>query len=374
MHVMDLTTYYPPHVGGVEAYACAFHEHLLSRNPSDRVTVLTSDLASHAGRSLQFDGRKLVLRYRAIEPITSFALPRQSLRAILRRSMIDPPDVVLSHTRFYPASWCAGRIARRFGARWIHIEHGSGPVQSGGGGARRVSNLYDQTLGKQVLRQADQVIAVSMAAQAFVSSLAGRDAVVMRRGITPPADPWTPPQDGSRPTVLYVGRLVDGKGIFDLIEALSSMQVRLVVVGDGPERARIIQRANELGVRVELAGTLPSESVMEMMRKSDVFVNPSHSEGLPTTVLEAASLGMPIIATDVGGSNEIIVHTRSGLLVPPRRVDRLREALCDVLADKAFAASLGTVARDATRTGFSWNGLEAVIREWAGSNVGRSPS
>jgi glycosyltransferase involved in cell wall biosynthesis len=115
-----------------------------------------------------------------------------------------------------------------------------------------------------------------------------------------------------------VGRLVPWKQVDGLIEALNEIpELGLVVVGDGPERPRLERIAQELGVsgRVYFAGQRSKRETLSLMAACDLFVLNSTYEGLPHTVLEAMALGLPVIATAVGGTPEVVRDGETGLLI-----------------------------------------------------------
>ena len=91
------------------------------------------------------------------------------------------------------------------------------------------------------------------------------------------------------------------------------------------------------------------------MAHSDIFVNPSYSEGLPSSVLEAASCCKPIIATDVGGTSEIIKHGGTGILIKPHDVNQLAIELMNLLEHPFEARQMGIRAMQSINGQFSWN-------------------
>jgi glycosyltransferase involved in cell wall biosynthesis len=136
-----------------------------------------------------------------------------------------------------------------------------------------------------------------------------------------------------------VGRLIPHKGIDQIIETLPMLPgVELLVIGDGPERAALEARARALGcdARVIFGGGLPPAEVVAQLRKADAFVLNSRYEGLPHVVLEAFAAGLPVVATAVGGTPELVREGESGLLVSPGDVVRLRAAIQTVLEDRAL--------------------------------------
>ena len=133
-------------------------------------------------------------------------------------------------------------------------------------------------------------------------------------------------------SVLYVGGITPSKGIWDLLLAASKMPdvvfwfVGEPVTGIQPQIEQFIQD-HMLDGRVKLLGAKHNREVRELMLKSDVFCLPSYGEGLPVSVLEAMSCGMPVVATSVGGIPEIVTPDMGGYLIAPSDVESLVGAL-----------------------------------------------
>lgn len=140
-----------------------------------------------------------------------------------------------------------------------------------------------------------------------------------------------------------------GKGHDDLLAALQlvprDVDLRVVLAGDGPLRGELERRARAAGLvpsRVVFAGFV--DDVAGLLAASDVVVQPSHFDALPTALIQALAAGLPVVATDVGGIPEIITP-EVGVLVPPGDVQALAGALVDVAADSGLRQSLGAAAR-----------------------------
>ena len=361
LRVLVMAPYYPPHVGGVERYAWELNEQLAAHPEVERVTVLAPRLPSSSPE--REGGAHAVIRFPAREAVPNYPIPavwRRRLWSILR-GQARRHDVVVCHTRFFMPSLFALAMARLARKPLVHIEHGSDFVQLGGTPTGLVAAGYDRTLGRLVLRGATAVAAVSSAAAGFVERLAGREAVVVRRGVDPgEIDAIQPSAElrelaGGRLCVTFVGRLLASKGVTDLLEAFESLGRRdavLCIVGEGPERAALEARA---GPDVLFLGARSWHETIAMVKESAVVANPSHTEGLPTAVLEAAFAGRAIAATDVGGTREVVEHGASGLLVPARDPKALSRALEELLAEPALRARFGERARAAVVGRFRWD-------------------
>lgn len=368
LRLLIFSPYFPPHVGGLEGYVSDLDDVLLRSGEVDEITVFTPWLPAEGPLRERRGQGYLVVRYPAIELIPNFPVPRLWRREPWRALRSIHPsgnDVFVSHTRFFLTSALALVCARLLRRPLLHVEHGSDYVQLSGRLPRMAARVYDLLLGRWLLRHADGVVAISHAAAVFVDRLSGREVPVVHRGM------WTErleavQPDGEvlawaagRPVVSFVGRLIDGKGVPDLLHAYAQSPLEAVVyiVGDGPRRVELEALAEQLGVsaRVKFLGYLPEERAWGVIRASDVVVNPSYTEGLPTSVLEAALLSRAILATDVGGTPEIIEDGVGGLLFKARDVEALRSGLERLLGDPELRERMGDRARTDAVGRFDWN-------------------
>ncbi len=268
-----------------------------------------------------------------------------------------------------------GEVRRLCHDRRIDIVHIHTPVTSGvpkmmlaarSGGARAEIVTYHQVqLHRSGLRRrmvnrlaqrwfARHTIAVGHAVADSLASQAGLDRArveVIYNGVEPypAAEPRTTVvvRDDGEVWAGYFGRLAAEKGLGTLLDALAllagrSPVIRVVIVGDGYERAALIARANELalGDTVLFAGY--RDDARTIMREVDFMVHPPLFEGLPYALIEAAEAGLPIVATNVpGGISEVVAHGVNGLLVPPGDPRALAEALATLAGDPALRARLG---------------------------------
>jgi colanic acid/amylovoran biosynthesis glycosyltransferase len=143
--------------------------------------------------------------------------------------------------------------------------------------------------------------------------------------------------------LLAVGRLTQNKGQAVLLEALAELRARnvdarLTIVGDGPKREELEGLARRLGLAeaVHFAGALGQDRVTDLYEAADIFVHASFAEGLPVVLMEAMAHRLPVVATNVMGTGELVRSGESGVLVPPGRPDELARAI-EVLAGDSDA-------------------------------------
>lgn len=169
----------------------------------------------------------------------------------------------------------------------------------------------------------------------------------------------TPDRRAPRPgRILAVARLVDKKGLDDLVQAVGVVGTRghdvtLELVGDGPLRDRLVALAREHDVDLELAGSLPHEQVVERYTTASVFALPcvvadtGDRDGLPTSVLEAMASGVPVVTTAVTGLADLVRDGDTGLVVDQHDHVGLADALERVLVDDRLADRLSVAGRQA---------------------------
>ncbi|HYD36469.1 MAG TPA: glycosyltransferase [Allosphingosinicella sp.] len=185
-----------------------------------------------------------------------------------------------------------------------------------------------------------------------------------------------PPEPG---LVLHVARLVEKKGTGDLIDAVARVEgARLVVIGDGPLRARLERRARALGAPVRFLGALPATEIVGWMNRAWLLAAPSvtardgDSEGLPTVLCEAAAAGLPAVATRHSGIPEIVVDGETGLLSDEGDVDALARNISALLANPALRERMASKAGDRARSCFDLRERIARLEDHYDAITGRS--
>lgn len=158
------------------------------------------------------------------------------------------------------------------------------------------------------------------------------------------------PKPGKK--LLFVGRLAGVKGVPVLLEALTTLRdlhpdLRLTLVGDGPERAVLEAKAQVLGVAdlVDFVGYKSQDEVAEHLAQSDIFVLPSFAEGLPVVLMEALASRVPVVTTRIAGVAELVEDGVNGYLVPPGDVASLTDRLEQLLANPDTRTAMGEAGR-----------------------------
>lgn len=255
------------------------------------------------------------------------------------------------YTQVLPLAWAAGVPVRVNGRRGA-----SPPVPTGLHRAlldfagRRVSNLYVAN-------------SRALAEELVTNENVPADLIeVIANGVELPGETADPARWPARGIV--VANLIGYKGHADLIEALALLDAPppMCLVGEGPERERLIRLIDErgLGGVVRLAGAVPD--ARSVLADYQFAVLPSHAEGLPNSVLEAMAAGLPVIATAVGGVPDIVADGRTGLLVPPYAPAELATAIARLAGDPLLRQRMGAAGRAAAER---WGVEECATRHEA---------
>lgn len=359
MRICISTGIFPPDIGGPATYVPAIAAALSERGHTVSAVTL-SDSLSDNNSYYPF----AVHRIRRAQP-KWWRLP-QTIWAILRCAR--HADVVLANGLFIESALAARLIRRPLVMKVVGDWAWERAVSRNwvtGTIDEFQSRTYDlkvealKTLRALVSRQAVAVITPSRYLQRVVMGWgvrSGRLHVIHNAEAAPPVaqrGALTPFQGR---TVVTVGRLVPWKGFDRVLRVVAGLpQVRLLIVGDGPERASLESIAGNLDLkdRVIFAGQVSKDRVLSYLRAGDVFVLNSTYEGLPHVVLEAMHAGVAVIATDVGGTGELVKHGINGLLIRPDDDAGLRMALQRMLADPEKRARLAEAGRQTAANDFS---------------------
>jgi glycosyltransferase involved in cell wall biosynthesis len=345
----------------VERYTRAIFSRLVARGHA--VALVTSAIGAAAGREA-VDGIEVARL--PVLPLFSarfpVLLPGPWLREVRPWLRGFQADVVVTNTRFFPASWVGAGFALRQGLPHLHVEHGSGHIRLGGALADQLAAAIDHGPGRWVVRRATACVGVSGAVVDFLGHLGRPGAGLLPNGVDPPVDAGGRAEvraalglDASQALALYVGRVTADKGVLDLLEVLERLPgLHLAVAGDGEALPALRRRAAGLP-RLHLLGQVTPAEVQRLLGAADLFVHPSRcAEGLPSSILEAAAAGLPIVATPQGGTVEVIRSPDHGLLVPPGDAAALGSAMARLAEDAPLRARLGAAARQLVAEHFSW--------------------
>ena len=296
-----------------------------------------------------------------VRPAWYTAPPAEVLAGAVRRTVaaVDP-DVV--HAHFGPDTAFADLALRRSRYPLIGTFHGFDAsvrpevLREYGWSARR---LVDE--GPALLQRLAAIVTVSgpLREQLLTRGAPADRVHVIPCGVRPDQFRWSPPPEGG--PVLFVGRLVEKKGLADLIEAMAGVPSApsLVILGTGPDEPWLRRLAAARRVRADFRGSATSTEVRDAMRAATLVAMPSRTastgdmEGMPVVSVEAGASGRPVVGYAHSGLIESVVHGKTGLLAPERDIPGLRANLVSLLADPPRQLEFSRAARQHVVSHFS---------------------
>ena len=355
LRVLALTPDYPPDTGGIQIVA-----HRVLRHSSRlRVRIV----APRSNGASAFDAGEPL----DVARVDGAALPQKARMALLnaaavREGLRFEPDVILSfHIVTSPAAVAIKRATGAPIAQYLHADELS--TRPG--------------LARFALRNADAAIAVSRHTRELALAAGAEPGRLHRipNGVDLPNPPRRAPS--ARPTLLTVARLRDRyKGHDVLVRALPLIRARVrdarwVVLGDGPLREHIerLAAAHQVARHATFLGLLPDTERDEWLARAHVFTMPSRlrpggvgGEGFGIAYLEASAHGLPVVAGNVGGALDAVVHGETGLLVDPTDHVAVADAIADLLLDPQRAEALGRAGRERAER-FNWPRIAREVEE-----------
>lgn len=372
MRIALLADSFLPHAGGSRVYYYHIYKHLVAEF-RDRVTVLTGKVPGWE----QFDRRestesfKIIRRFKPLPNWKYHQLPKIVFPLGEAIRLVRNDNVDLIHCGdLYPQGVIGLGLKCLLGIPYLVFCHGEEITQTD---RRR----YQPYVRDRVYQRADGVVA----ANEFGVSNLRRIGVAEDRihKITPgvqcenfrpqPREPDLVDRFSlsGKVTLLTVGRLVPRKGHDVVLAALARIlnevpNVRYLIVGKGPERARLEALARELAIRdvVEFVGSVSDDKLPQFYNLCDVFVMPNRFEsdgdieGFGMVFLEASATCKPVVAGRTGGTAEAILDGVTGFLVDPQDVDELSAALKKLILNPALRYEMGSAGRRRAQTEFCW--------------------
>lgn len=227
-------------------------------------------------------------------------------------------------------------------------------------GLKLFSKLYENN-EKNLLNNVDKITAVSKSCMDELKLYYGvNDVQVVYNGVD--TDFFTPILNKNKGKyILYVGALDSLKGLIDLINSakyitFKNLSLKFILIGKGHMKKYLkkLIRKNSLENNFSLMGYLNQKKLLGYYQNASIFVLPSYHEGLPTAVLEAMSCGIPIVATAVPGTSEIIEDGETGLLVPPKSPKKLADSIMGLLDDQELIKKFSKNGRKHVEKNFNW--------------------
>lgn len=353
--ILVITPLFYPQVGGAMQYMEDLYVFLRKEHPEIEVDVL----CYNTKKTLPIEHYRGLNIYRIecwnILP-GQFAFPHVLPLIKFLWQTRGQYDLIHCNTRFFESSWWAPFYAKLVGKKIILTDHcASNPVHPNKF-VNFIANLIDQTIVRLSLFSFDHIQSISWATQKFLKEVYGVSSVLIPGGVN--LEIFTSKKSFNKtPMIIFIGRLIDTKGVKLLFQASKKFpQNKFVFVGEGPLLPYLQQEIKKKKMKnVQLTGPLMQPEVAKIMRQADIFALPSyHHEGLPLVLKEAGAAGLAVIATDAGGTREIIEHNKTGLFVEQKNQKSLEDAIKLLIDDPKLRKRLATNFNKIARQDFGW--------------------
>ena len=345
MKIVQLNPFHYPYMGGIEHRIHNIAKRLGSKH---EVIVLTARLPGTKADE-NMDG------YRVIRLTSNFMdlynppyVRTDGIKAALDK--LDP-DVIDFHYRWAPSYTRAFSSYEGPKVFTFHNTYGEGA-----GLTRSLSVLNDMLFMRHLI-QCQRIVCVS---EFVMNDLISRGIPAKMMEAIPNGIEAAKMPSIESDHILFVGRLVNTKGLPYLIKAMKQVDGRLLIVGSGPERARLERMVETLGLKdnVEFLGKVDEDRKHRLLSECLAFIMPSTFESYGIAAAEAMTYGKPVIATKIGGLPEVV--DGGGILVPPKDPQALADAMNLLLSNVQRRRSLGAIAKQKSER-YSWDTVAAEM-------------
>ena len=349
------SVYFLPHIGGIERYQYYLAKHLYN---DVKIIIVTTKYDNNLKDVEDFEYGKI---YRL--PIYSIFSKRYPIikknklyRKLMKMIKNENIDLCILNTRFQLTSLIGAKFAKKNGIANFLIEHGTSHFTVYNKVLDFLGHIYEHLLTDYIKRYVKDFYGVSKACSNWLKHYNIKSKGVLRNAIEiSEYETFKAIKDYEKKkiSILFAGRLLKDKGILLLIESYEKIiskynNIELLIAGEGPLYEEI-----EKHKEIILLGKLNHDELMKKYAETDIFINPSYSEGMPTTILEAGLMKCAVIATNVGGTPEIIEDRKDGLLCKTE-VSDITLKLEELINDENLRNYLSENLHRKVKENFSW--------------------
>ena len=362
MKFVIFSAQYLPTVGGVERYTNSLAQELIKNGHS--VAVVTSalpdvPLTETDSSGIQIFRLPCIMLMSGRFPVIK---PSKEKSAFENWFAANKPDFCVIQTRFYINSLFGAYLCHKHGVPSIVIDHSTSHLM-GGGIVGKIGDIYEHFAAHYIKKRVKGFFGVSRQCALWLRHFGIEDAGVLYNCANLEAIDKIQAADkadfGCRPQqtlIVFAARLIAEKGVLKLIDAFNSLpggtNARLVIAGTGALYEEVKHKENK---NISVLGALPFSQVIGLYKAADIFCLPTdYPEGFPTTVLEAAACGAMLIATDKGGTAEMISDDSFGILIRDNTVENLTAALSKAVTDSQYRSLCTENAHKKLMETFTW--------------------
>ena|GEM_PF-1893237 len=371
MKVVHVTFNFPPEMGGIGRYVQNLSDYLVKKN----IEVAVVTLATRLHYSCSEPKAIQVFRVKAFRLPLSDPIPINLFSVLRVLTKTRNPKILHLHGHLTFFCLFSAFFCRVLRIPYVVTHHGEG-LESGS--LSKINGIIRHNMiAKYVLRNAKLIISVTENEVEIMIKKYGLSAdkiTVIHNGVNSKqfglssASHAIPEEWSNKRVILSGGILGRVKGFEYLIRAVSLVvkeyrDARLIITGDGPDRARLQSISDSLGMGefVKFLGRIEPDLLPSIYDSSFMYVLPSLYDACPTTVLEAMASRKPVVVTSNGGQRELVINGVNGFVVPPANIKALAEAILTLLSHEVLATEMGSQGRKMVEENYDWDRIGQKI-------------
>lgn len=362
--------YYLPHLGGVERYTYNLAKKL--KNMGYKIIIVTSRYDENL-KEIEDTEYAKIFRLPTYKIVSSrYPINKQNKRCKELLEMVKQENVnsAIIQTRFWTTSYIASKFISKNNIPACLIEHGSTHFTVNNKILDFFGEKYEHILTNSIKKRVKDYYGVSKkctewlkhfnieAKGVFYNSVNSEEIEEYSKFIN---------KDTGKINITYTGRMIEEKGVLRLIDAFKNLNekydnLELSLAGEGPILEKIIQENKDIK-NIHILGKISHDEVMQLLGKTNIFVNPSHfSEGLPTTILEAGLMECAVVATPMGGTTEIISDDSLGYICG-FETQEIQEKIEKLVNEPEVMKDMSIKIKQKVKEQFSWDITAKKIAE-----------
>ena len=321
--------FYIPHLGGVERYTSKVVEILKKKY---NIIIVTTNDNNYKSKEIIDDIKVYRLPvYSLCKNRYPFLHKNSKYKELLDDLNKEKIDYIICNTRYYQTSILGSKVSKDKKCPLYVIDHSSNHISVGNKILDFFGSIYEHHLTKKIKRYNPKFYGVSKRCNKLLKHFDIKASGVFYNAIDDKVynEFYHEVNNGDTIVLSYIGRIIKEKGVLNLLEAFSELRKKysnivLHIAGDGPLLEKIKNEYTDS--HIHFLGKLNYEEVMNLCVKTDIFVHPSmYPEGLPTSILEAGVMKCAVVATDRGGTKEVINNSNVGLIVKENVEDLVKK-------------------------------------------------
>ncbi|RAP44620.1 MAG: hypothetical protein BZ135_07865 [Methanosphaera sp. rholeuAM6] len=358
--------FYIPHLGGVERYTNKLAQQL---KENYNIIIVTSN-DSDTKNIETIDGIKIYRLpvYGMFKNRYPILRKNKEYKNLLNQILDEKIDYLICNTRYYQTSILGAKVSKIKDTRLLLIDHSSNHMSVGNKILDKCGAMYENYLTNTIKKYNPKVYGVSKKSNEWLKYFNIEASGVFYNSIDDELYQkyYKEKEDDETVIISYIGRIIPEKGVINLLDAFEQVNkthknIRLIIAGDGNLLNQIKEKYTNKNIVFK--GKIPYEDVMKLCVQTDIFVHPSmYSEGLPTSILEAGIMKTAIVATDRGGTCEVINDEKYGLIVEENTED-LVEKLNYLLDNPEEITKLKDNIHERIINNFTWKQTAKVVEK-----------